>query len=115
MSDIHIDQQVLSELQDVMEGQYPILLQAFLKDSELRLEQLRNARNAEELGLVAHSFKGSSSNMGAICLAELCRKLEEQIAHRSFSGIEELLVQIEHEFEAVRRLYRAEWACLQVE
>lgn len=115
MSDIHIDRQVLNDLQEVMEGDYLSLLETFLKDSEQRLFQLRNASNAEELGLVAHSFKGSSGNMGAVCLAELCRKLEERVRQPSLFGIEDLINQIDRELEAVCRLYRAEWERMQIE
>lgn len=108
MSDIHVDRKVLRDLQEVMEGGYLNLLETFLEDSENRLRQLYKARSAEELGLAAHSFKGSSSNMGAIGLAELCRQLEERVKQQSLFGIEDLINQIDREFSAVRQLYRAE-------
>lgn len=108
MSDIHIDRKVLSDLQEVMEGGYLNLLETFLADSEERLRQLYKARSAEELGLAAHSFKGSSSNMGAVELAELCRQLEERVRQQSLFGIEDLINRIDREFTAVRQLYRAE-------
>lgn len=108
MSDIHIDLQVLSDLQDVMEGEYLTLLDTYLKDSEERLEQLRSAPDAQQLAQAAHSFKGSSSNMGAVELADLCRQLEERVNRQSLFGIEDLINQIEREFIAVRQLYHAE-------
>ena len=69
MTDMHIDQKVLSDLREVMEDGYLQLVQTFLEDSERRLSQLHGARSAEELGSAAHSFKGSSSNMGAFAWA----------------------------------------------
>jgi len=108
VSDIHIDPQVLNDLQDVMEGEYLTLLDTFLRDSEERLNQLRSAPDAEKLGQAAHSFKGSSSNMGAVGLAELCRQLEERVNTHALYGIEDLINQIEREFNTVRPLYRAE-------
>ena len=78
MSDIHMDPKVVNALRDVMEGGFADLLDTFLSDSEERLGQLHNAREACDLTLVAHSFKGSSSNMGAIRLAHLCGLLEER-------------------------------------
>ncbi|MFJ4371471.1 Hpt domain-containing protein [Pseudomonas japonica] len=108
MSDIHVDRKVLSDLQEVMEGEYLNLLETFLEDSEDRLRQLYKARTVDELMLVAHSFKGSSSNMGAIGLAELCRQVEERLKEGSPYGIENLINQIDREFSAVRQLYRAE-------
>lgn len=108
MSDIHVDRTVLSDLQAIMEGGYSNLLETFLTDSEVRLRQLHDARSAEELGMAAHSFKGSSSNMGAVALAELCRQLEERVKQQPLFGIEELVNQISREFFAVRELYLAE-------
>ncbi|MDU9389205.1 Hpt domain-containing protein [Pseudomonas sp. zfem002] len=108
MSDIHIDRKVLSDLQEVMEGEYLNLLETFLKDSEDRLRQLYKARTVEELRLVAHSFKGSSSNMGALGLAELCRQVEEQLKQGPPCGIEHLINQIDREYSVVKQLYRAE-------
>lgn len=64
MVDVNIDHKVLSDLREVMEDGYPQLLETFLEDSERRLSQLHEAKDAAELGLAAHSFKGSSSNMG---------------------------------------------------
>ncbi|CAK9890533.1 MULTISPECIES: Hpt domain-containing protein [Pseudomonas] len=108
MSDIHIDREVLSDLQEVMEDGYLQLLETFLEDSEKRLSQLHEAKNADEVARAAHSFKGSSSNMGAVALAELCRQLEDRVNHGPLQGIEDLINQIDREYAAVRDLYRDE-------
>ena len=108
MSDIHMDPKVVNALRDVMEGGFADLLDTFLSDSEERLGQLHNAREACDLTLVAHSFKGSSSNMGAIRLAHLCGLLEERAQKRQLAGIQELVIKIDDEYQMVRRLYRAE-------
>ncbi|AIL62899.1 Hpt domain-containing protein [Pseudomonas alkylphenolica] len=108
MSNIHIDHEVLSSLQEVMEDDYLKLLDTFLEDSEKRLSQLHEATTAEELGHAAHSFKGSSSNMGAKALAELCRQLEERVKQPPLNDIEVLINQIDREYEAVRALYSEE-------
>ncbi|NIE78566.1 Hpt domain-containing protein [Pantoea sp. Ap-967] len=108
MTDMHIDHKVLSDLQEVMEDGYLQLLETFLEDSERRLSQLHEAKNADELGMAAHSFKGSSSNMGAIGLAHLCQLLEERAKQRPLHGIEELVSRIDQEYLEVQRFYRAE-------
>lgn len=105
---MHIDQRVLSDLREVMEDGYLQLLETFLEDSERRLSQLHEAKDAEELGLAAHSFKGSSSNMGAVGLAELCRELEERVRQQPLYGIEDLINRIDQEYAEVQRFYRAE-------
>ena len=108
MADTHLDQNVLSALQEVMEDEYPTLLDTFIADSEERLRVLRKAEDAAQLMNAAHSFKGSSSNMGAIRLAELCHELEQRAKQKSLTGIEKLVGEIDGEFAIVRPLYEAE-------
>jgi HPt (histidine-containing phosphotransfer) domain-containing protein len=108
VAEIHLDPEVLSGLQDVMEGEYPRLLDTFLDDSQKRVEALRKARDdAKALGRIAHSFKGSSGNLGAVRLAQLCQRLEvESIGSTADLGA--LVDQIDHEFALVRPLYESE-------
>ena len=108
MTDIHLDQTVLTALAEIMENDYPVLLDTFLRDSQLRMSQLQQTHDPIRLGQAAHSFKGSSSNMGAARLAQLCGLLEEQVKKQPLSGIEELVVAIDSEFAVVRRLYQVE-------
>ncbi|MFJ4348186.1 Hpt domain-containing protein [Pseudomonas sp. NPDC089401] len=108
MTDMHIDHKVLSDLQEVMEDGYLQLLETFLEDSERRLSQLHGARSADELGMAAHSFKGSSSNMGAARLAKLCEQLEQRVRERPLHGIEDLIQRIDQEYLEVERFYRGE-------
>ena len=108
MSDLHMDPAVVSALRDVMEGGFADLLDTFIADSDERLQQLHLARGPTELMAVAHSFKGSSSNMGAIRLAHLCGLLEDRAQKKQLAGIHELVIKIDDEYQMVRRLYRAE-------
>lgn len=108
MADTHVDRDVLNALQEVMEDEYPALLDTFIADSEERLCILRNAEDAAQLMNAAHSFKGSSSNMGAIRLTELCNELEQRAKQESLAGIEKLVDEIDEEFAIVRPLYEAE-------
>lgn len=108
MADTHLDRDVLSALQEVMEEEYSLLLDTFLSDAEDRLKVLREAGDAESLGATAHSFKGSCSNMGAIRLAALCHELEQRARHRPLQGVATLVAEIADEFATVRPLYEAE-------
>jgi histidine phosphotransfer protein HptB len=108
VAEIHLDHNVLSALQEVMEEEYPVLLETFLCDSEERLRVLRHADDAGELVATAHSFKGSSSNMGATRLAQLCHELEQRAKQPSLSGIEKLVGEIDGEFAIVRSLCEQE-------
>ncbi|KAF1032508.1 MAG: hypothetical protein GAK37_00466 [Pseudomonas sp.] len=109
MTEIHLDPEVLSGLQEVMEGEYPKLLDTFLDDSQKRVEALRKARDdAKALGVIAHSFKGSSGNLGAVRLASLCQLLEDRSTKPAQANLGELVDEIDHEFALVRPLYEHE-------
>ena len=109
MVDLHLDPAVLSGLQEVMEGEYPKLLDTFLDDSQKRVEALRKARDdAKALGRIAHSFKGSSGNLGALRLAQLCQRLEVESVESAVGDLGELVDQIDREFALVKPLYESE-------
>lgn len=106
--DTHVDRNVLSALREVMEEGYPDLLDIFLADSEGRLKVLRAADSAARLVETAHSFKGSSSNMGAVRLTELCHRLEQRATSLPWAAVLELVGEIDCEFAIIRPLYEAE-------
>lgn len=110
MSDIHLDDAVLAGLQDVMEDEYPTLLDTFVADSEERLHLLHKALsegNAQELRQAAHSFKGSCGNMGAVLMASLCKELEDAGRREALELAPALVEQIEREFAIVRILFKS--------
>ncbi len=74
-----LDMDVVRELRDVLGDDFRLLVTTFLADSEQRLQSLRSAIDAGDalsLRETAHSFKGSSLNIGAVRLGEACRQLE---------------------------------------
>ncbi|WP_316851795.1 Hpt domain-containing protein [Pseudomonas sp. MIS38] len=108
MTDTHIDREALCVLREVMEEGYPELLDTFLADSESRLAELQNTADAKALSEVAHSFKGSASNMGAVRLAALCQELESEAKNKIPSDIARLVADISREFADVRPIYEDE-------
>lgn len=122
MSNNPVDPSVLGTLRDVMEAEYPVLLEVFIADSVTRINDmtllLRDPSFAasstaalENLGLMAHSFKGSTGNMGATHLSELCLQLEEQgrgMVAADDARIRSLVAQIRDEFFLVRAVFERE-------
>ena len=122
MSNNPVDLNVLSTLRDVMEAEYPALLKVFISDSTLRVNDmtllLRDpsfttsaTASLQRLGLMAHSFKGSTGNMGATHLSELCLQLEEQgrgMVAADDAQIRSLVSQIRDEFFVVRAIFEGE-------
>ncbi|WP_328284821.1 Hpt domain-containing protein [Pseudomonas huanghezhanensis] len=114
-----------------MGDEYTALVEVFLKDSDERIQALHQLLGIGEhsmgaqpadpdttaLGLMAHSFKGSSSNMGAVQLADLCLQLEvlaRSTIPASRSALVELTQRVEREYQIVRRLFDLERQLLTV-
>lgn len=122
MSSDPVDFNVLSTLRDVMESEYPALLEVFIADSDLRVNDMAlllrdpsfaasSMASLQRLGLMAHSFKGSTGNMGATHLSELCLQLEEQgrgVVAADDARIRSLVSQIREEFCRVRAIFERE-------
>jgi HPt (histidine-containing phosphotransfer) domain-containing protein len=88
------------------------LIDLFLKDTTLQLESLRVAvsnKNVPEIRRLAHLVKGSSGNIGATGMAELCQEMERHnlgtCAHESYG--ETLLLNLEAEFRQVSEAFKA--------
>ncbi|VEF09936.1 Hpt domain-containing protein [Pseudomonas fluorescens] len=108
MTDPHVDRDVLDTLREVMEDGYWELLETFLADSDIRLHELQKTTSAKVLSDIAHSFKGSASNMGAVRLAELCQDLEANAKDKSPEALVQLVAEIHAEFADIRPVYKDE-------
>lgn len=100
-SDTHLNREVLTTLQDVMDDQFPVLISTFLTDSDDRIRLLQRALAAQDKDTVwrqAHSFKGSCNNLGAERLAELCHHMEVRGRAGELDGLEQVLVSVQEEF-----------------
>lgn len=105
MSIRHVDDDVLRELQVVMGDDFGNLLQTFVTDSTARIaaaQQAAAAADGEALRRAAHSFKGSSGNMGALQLSELCRQIEELAHSGQVDRCIPLLAALSEEFALVQ-------------
>ena len=82
------------------------LIDLFVQETPDRLRQMRKAvtqYNAEALALAAHSLRGCASSIGAVRMASLCQKLEENAERRSLQISSRLVKEIESEFDTARR------------
>lgn len=103
-----VDAAVLATLKDIMGNDYSLLVDTYLGDSEHRLAQIHSLPNGRSLREAAHSFKGSSSNMGAVCLAAYCGQLEHLPLEADDEHIDVLRRCIVAEFDQVRAYFLAE-------
>lgn len=106
MSIQHVDDDALRELQVVMGDDFGNLLKTFVTDSTARIaaaQQAVAAADSEALRRAAHSFKGSSGNMGAPRLSDLCRRIEELAHNGKVDSCVPLIAELSEEFAVVQR------------
>jgi HPt (histidine-containing phosphotransfer) domain-containing protein len=89
------------------------ILTVFLGDVPQRIDHLKTswrAGNAAAVQRAAHSLKGSSGNVGARVLFEVCREIDDR-SKAGDLGIEPLIAALDREFARVEaeitRLLRA--------
>ena len=110
-----IDPAVIAELRQFQgEGESDILLElaeAFQSETPPLLEALHVAvreGQSEALKRAAHNLKGSSYNLGARPMAELCSDLETLGKQGTFNGAAELITKLEQEYRRVCQALIAE-------
>jgi len=106
----HLDEEALAELRDVMEDEFPILIETYLMDSKERVDSLKEAmanEDSDAFAKTAHSFKGSSINIGAPRLGELCLKAEKVGQSEKLDEAPAILEDIDEEFQKVTNAFQA--------
>ncbi len=110
-----LDRSVLDGLRELsVPGEPDILAELvglFLEDAPPRLEALRAALDegdARRVKEAAHALKGSSSNMGASRMAEICARLEEAGTLGDLIEAPDLLKRLETEFAQARSALEGE-------
>ena len=97
-----LDAEVVSELQDIMGQDFQMLVESFQRDGEQRLAVMDLAcaeGDADALRSQAHSFKGSSSNLGATRVADVCMELETMASNGELSSAPPLIDSLKQHFQ----------------
>ncbi|WP_020410468.1 Hpt domain-containing protein [Hahella ganghwensis] len=105
----HLNDAVLSDLREMMEGEFEFLVTTFLDDSAQRLEDIQHQLDSGDsaaFGRACHSLKGSATNLGLPRLSELCRQGEELGYSDQMDAAGELVGDIKEEFEQVTDLLK---------
>ncbi|WP_039913877.1 Hpt domain-containing protein [Cellvibrio mixtus] len=100
----HLDYETLNTLKQVMEDDFNLLIETFTQDSTERLKKLQELIQGNDADLIrraAHSFKGSSSNIGAQQLSALCAALEKKALAGELENLTVDVARIEQEFQLV--------------
>jgi signal transduction histidine kinase/DNA-binding response OmpR family regulator/HPt (histidine-containing phosphotransfer) domain-containing protein len=110
-----IDQSVLEGLRELQEEGEPDILkeliELFLEDVPPQLEALREAEERDDpksVERIAHTLKGSSSNLGAVRMAAICAELEEIGRSGELAPAPALISGLEAELGRVRAVLERE-------
>ena len=107
---VSINKEMIEELKDLMEDDFPLLINTFLDDSNKRLVDLKLAiveANANEVRELAHGFKGSSANLGAEKLAEISSELESMGRNDGLSEAESRFKELNNEYKIILEYFKS--------
>ena len=100
-----VDLEALAVLKEIMEDEFTALVHTYLTDAQGRIalmHELLEQQNLDEISKNAHSLKGSSSNLGASLLTDLCFQVEQRSKKDQTEGLDMLIKQIHEEFLLVK-------------
>lgn len=100
-----LDPSVQASLRELMLDDYPMLLETFLSDTELRLSLLRHYLLTDSWELfrqAAHSLRGSCGNMGAPALHQAAERAEQAGAVADGPAASTALERLEELFQRVK-------------
>ena len=106
----HVDVSALQDLKEIMESEFETLINTFVMDSLSKIDELVGAiaaNDADALRKIAHSLKGSSSNICAAQLSELARQLEFMGKDGVTDGASGIIEQLKVEFEVVKGILQS--------
>ncbi|HET7270724.1 MAG TPA: response regulator [Rubrobacter sp.] len=105
-SEAALDRRVIEDLRELGGPEMlSELAEMFLDDAQSAIDTLKGAAerdDAQTLERVAHTLKGSSGNMGAREMAQVCARLEDLGASGELADVPRLLSRLEEEFARAR-------------
>lgn len=106
---VSVNEETIKTLKEVLEDEFPVLINTFLNDAALRVQELFAARDAGDIARMeqpAHTLKGSSSNVGAQALTTICAGFVEEIRSGTVIDATASIQAIESELETLNTLLR---------
>jgi HPt (histidine-containing phosphotransfer) domain-containing protein len=98
----------LERLNDISHGKVAFqqrLVQAFVKNAQPGLEQMRLALQVQDFATIeqqAHRIRGASANVGVFMMPEVAAQLERQAREKTLEGATERLEALEDHLEKVK-------------
>jgi len=104
----HIDTETVEELRELMEEDFDILIQTYLRDSSVRMEELKallDGDDSDKARNVAHILKGSSSNIGAPDISAIAAKMEDSAKNGDMDTFKSLYPEAEAQYQEVVKAF----------
>ncbi len=98
-----VNLEVLDELKELLDDGFPMLVERFVDDGQERVDKIMLALDEQDSQLLyteAHGLKGSSRNMGAGPLADICGQLEAMGHADDLASAKTIVAALKTEFSA---------------
>ena len=95
-------QSTISSLQEATGDVFQEILGIYLKDAQQNLESMiasSQSHDTDQLLRLVHTLKGSSRNVGASELADLCESFEKDLRNAEYSNLDQRITIIRSTFE----------------
>ncbi len=105
-----VNAETLSELKEILDDEFPLLITTFIDDADQRMIRVRSAiagGDAELVKAEAHALKGSSRNLGAHVVGDLFAKMETLGSDTNLEGAADLLADIEKQLANTQDFLRS--------
>ena len=107
-----LDAELLRRLDRDMGGGIGAIMDMYVSELPAQIEGICQAiknKECELLKSAAHRLKGTSSNIGALALSEMCARLEDKAGVLDTLDTDELAASLNHEAESVLEAFNASW------
>jgi histidine phosphotransfer protein HptB len=105
-----LDMELVSELRDIMAEGFTGLLDSYEQDTARKLDLMRTALERgerETLRQLAHSLKGSSSNVGALEVSGCCLMIERDASEAESGELQQRLEELTGHHQLALQALRA--------
>ena len=95
-------QNTINSLREATGEVFDMILDTYMKDAQKNVESMivsSQSHDTDELLRLTHTLKGSSRNVGASELADLCESLEKDLRNGEHSDLDQRVTNISTSFE----------------
>lgn len=106
-----VDRSTIDQLKKLMKQKYILALDDYLRSSEDYIKKIQTSishGDGKQIGLLVHSLKSSSRQVGAMKLGDLAEKIEKLAKESDIDGIKDLFDKAKAEYKKVREVLHDE-------